>query len=148
MPIETIMPCLGEVAASVKSFEITPRKSCTCLEQESGRIYSSDSHWQVDFEIGYEGVLFDLIDSSNSWNIEVWLENIGGGHDDNYQVKETIPHVQSAGSTTIDGMIGLDRGNLTPGAIYRQVFKVELNVGGNLLVCAFSEGKSIYVSSA
>ena len=149
MPIETIMPCLGTVDACVRYGETPTRGGCCPEEeQENGRILSSDAAWQVDFEIEYEGVLFDLIDSSENWNIEVWLENMGGVPDNNYQEKATIAHVQTDSPTTLNGSISIPWGTLTAGAVYRQVFKVEFNVNGNLLVCAFSEGKSFHVREA
>ena len=147
MPIEAFMPCLGEVDACVESGEKNvPEGCCPGQEKGSGKILSPGADWVAEYEISYSGTLFALITSAENWKIELWLENVGGTPDTNVQEADTIAHVQSAGPQTVTGDITVPYAALTKGAIYKQVFKVELKVGKQLIVCGFSEGKIFHVS--
>ncbi|HFA48863.1 MAG TPA: hypothetical protein ENJ95_07590 [Bacteroidetes bacterium] len=147
MPIEAFMPCLGEVDACVTSGEKNvPEGCCPGSGKDSAKILSPGADWVAEYDIKYQGTLFALIDGSESWNIELWLENVGGTPDTNVQKADTIAHVQSSVATAINGTITVPYASLTAGAIYKQVFKVELKVGKQLIVCGFSEGDIFHVS--
>ncbi len=148
MPIEAFMPCLGTVDACVKNTEENVPPGCCPTGIESSKILTAGADFVSKFDITYSGTLFALISSAENWVVETWLENVGGVADVNLRKSRLIQHVPSATVQTITDKVVFNYTDLVAGDMYKVMCKVELKVGGVLIVCGFYEGDIIHVSES
>ncbi len=144
MPLETFMPCLATVDASVAPREIPVGQRCSGSSINNPRIISPGSGYAVDFSWTAGGNLFQLIGPGQNWLLEVFLENVGAGANDNNAAPgvANVPHVP--GQAAYAGTVSFNA--LEKGRIYKPVVKLSLIVNNVLVVCGFDELSTIHVS--